>query len=163
MLETARTDISRNPSSLPPYRRFSAASSRRRNGFRKFPFPHAVSRKQLSMRSVSCWTRWPGIALTMRSLANTSPFLATHPSDLICSVAADDRACLPWKTDSHHPHNASPLAKQTVPCLPPAHATAGYRARRSVLLSAGPRRTLTCLRRGRRYPDGWRRPARPTG
>ena len=149
--------------SLPPYRRFSAASSRRRNGFRKFPFPHAVSRKRLSMRSVSCRTKRPGIALTMRSLANASPFLATHPFDSICSVAADDRACLPWKTYSHHPHNASPLAKQTVLCLLPAHATADRRARRSVLPSADHRRTLSCLRRGRRYPDRWRRPARATG
>lgn len=162
MLETARTDISRNPiaATVPTFLR---ASLRRRNRFRKFPFPHAVSRKRRAMRSASCWTRWPGIALIMRSLVNTSPFLATYPFDLICSVATDDRACLPWKTYSHHPHNASPLAKQTMPCLLPAHATADCRARRSVLLSAGPRRTLTCLRRGRRYPDGWRRPARPTG
>ena len=48
------------------------ASFRRRISMRKFPSPHAGSRKRESILSVSCFTR-SSIASTSRSEVNTSP------------------------------------------------------------------------------------------
>lgn len=59
-----------------PYLSFTAASLRRRIRARKFPLPHAGSRKRESMRSVSSFTR-SSIASTIHAGVNTSPWSAT--------------------------------------------------------------------------------------
>src|SRR5699024_11917040 len=50
---------------------------------RKFPFPQAGSKKRLSIRSVSCFTR-SHMAFTSRSAVKTSPWSTTRCLDFTC-------------------------------------------------------------------------------
>ena len=65
------------------YFRRTSFSLRRRISARKLPSPQAGSKKRLSTRSVSGFTK-SSMAFTSRSAVNTSPWSATRFFDLIC-------------------------------------------------------------------------------
>src|SRR5699024_1419647 len=61
----------------------TTASLRSNTSARKFPVPHAGSRKRESMRSVSCFTK-SSMAFTSCSFVYTSPWSLTRFLDFTC-------------------------------------------------------------------------------